>query len=641
MNKDNYKRAMDKIQAKDELKNKTFVKIKEENNKKIPYAKYLAACAIVVVVCSTSIIYLNKNHQNQVLNNTQNQQIAKLENDLPRFESIKELKEVLKDNYKRNTRTKGLFLTDSMDMEESNSETAAEKQSDYSTTNVQVQNVDEADIVKTDGNYIYYVSNSKVYIVESNNLKISSIIEPTENSQEFYPRDIYLYKDKLVVFGNYYESKKITIREKLEEVLNDVATVDTRHMTKAIVYDITDRQSPKQVRQVSMDGYYAQSRMIEDNLYFISTKSIYYYDSIKDEELLPIVNDTARSDETRIIDPTDIVYFKNTQSYNYTIVGGFNINNNDEVYTETFFGASNNIYASENNLYITQTIYDDGYYSSNNIIYKFNLDGYKIKLQAKGEVKGNINNQFSIDEYEGNLRIATTVYNNGDTRNQLYILDEDLKQIGQIENMAKGEKIYSVRFIGRTGYIVTFKQIDPLFVIDLSNPTRPEVKGELKIPGYSSYLHPYDETHIIGIGYNTKSNGYGGITNANMKMSMFDVSDLTNPKEIFNTNIGDSYAYSEITSNHKAIFYNKNKNLIGFPVTYREYNAYNDKNGFIIFKIDLEKGFQKYGEIEQNINYKTNVKRAIYINDVLYTLSNSKIVSYDLINMNKINELEL
>ena len=147
------------------------------------------------------------------------------------------------------------------------------------------------------------------------------------------------------------------------------------------------------------------------------------------------------------------------------------------------------------------------------------------------------------------------------------------------------EKIYSVRFIGKVGYIVTFKQIDPLFVIDLSDPTNPTIKGELKIPGYSSYLHPYDDTHIIGIGYNTEENKYGGTVNKNMKMSMFDVSDLENPKEIFSIDIGDEYAYSEITSNHKALFYNKSKNLIGFPITYRTENYGTSKSGFVYIKL--------------------------------------------------------
>ena len=147
-----------------------------------------------------------------------------------------------------------------------------------------------------------------------------------------------------------------------------------------------------------------------------------------------------------------------------------------------------------------------------------------------------------------------------------------------------------------TNYMVTFKQIDPLFVINLSDPTNLVVKGELKIPGYSSYLHPYDETHIIGIGYNTKSNPYGGITNSSMKMSMFDVSDLENPKEMFHIDMGEESVYSEITRNHKALFYHKDKNLIGFPITYREIDAKFRKNGLAMYKIDLKKGFEKYGE---------------------------------------------
>ncbi len=258
-----------------------------------------------------------------------------------------------------------------------------------------------------------------------------------------------------------------------------------------------------------------------------------------------------------------------------------------------------------------------------------------------------------MDEYDGNLRLATTyttregkeevVEENGITTttipetkysNRLYVLDENLKEIGRIDDLAKDEKIYSVRFIGKMGYIVTFEQVDPLFVIDLSDPRNPQIKGELKIPGYSSYLHPYDENHIIGIGYNTKANGYGGITNDNMKMSMFDVSDVENPKEMFSIDIGDSYAYSEIMYNHKALFYKKSENLIGFPI------SYNGKNRLEIFKIDLENGFEKYAEFI-NDKYSSSIERAIYIEDTLYTLHYNKIISYNLNTFEKIKELEL
>ena len=149
--------------------------------------------------------------------------------------------------------------------------------------------------------------------------------------------------------------------------------------------------------------------------------------------------------------------------------------------------------------------------------------------------------------------ISVVIDNQRITANNLYVLNEKLEVIGKIEDLAKDEKIYSARFVGDKGYVVTFKQIDPLFVIDLSDPNNPEVKGALKIPGYSSYLHPYDDNHIIGIGYNTKTNKYGNVTNTNMKMAMFDVSDLENPKEIFSVDIGDENGYvsSDINYNHK------------------------------------------------------------------------------------------
>ena len=425
-------------------------------------------------------------------------------------------------------------------------------------------------------------------------------------------------------------------------------------MAKAIVYDVSDKENLKVIREVCLDGNYINSRMIGDNIYFISTKSVYYYEGIKDEDILPLVKDSLQTKEAKTVNYSDIVYFKDTDYNSYMLVGGFNINNSEPLNIETFWGASSQIYASEKNLYITKTNYSDyrDYYKSKTTIYKFDLNNSHISLKAKGEVEGYLNNQFSMDEYEGKLRVATNIRIKEDVEeniendeedintfkqtidgNRLYVLDEELKEIGRIDNLAKDEKIYAVRFIGKYGYIVTFKQIDPLFVIDLSDPTNPQIKGELKIPGYSAYLHPYDENHIIGIGYNTKDNGYGGITNYNMKMSMFDVSDAENPKEIFNIDIGNSYTYSDILYNHKSLFYKKADNLIGITV------GSNGKNTFELFKIDLEKGFEEYGRITgENIN---SIERTIYIENTLYSLGYKNIISYNLENLEKIKELEI
>lgn len=649
MNKQIYKKTVDQIKAPAELKEKTFEKImqNQEKHSSISFRKILATCTIITIVFLAGVLYINnqgKPEQDKIISEQENTKIAKQANDLPRFENMEQLKEVLKTNELNERKTNNeTVVTDSI------TEESVQEETNYSTTNIQVENVDEADIVKTDGEYIYYVTNEEIYIIKAKELKIITEIKFEEQEQKkFYPSEIYINKDKMVILGNTnsYQEMRTTEQETIigdtVDTIREYATIQSQRMATALVYDISIKETPKLIREVGLEGYYTNSRMIGDNIYFISTKNVYLYDGIKDEEILPILKDTASENVEKRIACTDIAYFGGTESSNYMLVAGFNINNNEEASTETFFGANDTVYASQNNLYIAETKYEgEDYTNCKSIIYKFNLNEAEIRLQCKGEVKGNLNNQFSIDEYEGNLRIATTNGYDENSSNQLYILDENLKEIGKIENLANGERIYSVRFIGDVGYIVTFEQVDPLFVIDLSEPTNPLIKGELKIPGYSSYLHPYDETHIIGIGYNTKSNGYGGVTNSTMKMSMFDVSDLENPKEIFNIDIGENYAYSEITSNHKTLFYNKEQNLIGFPITYRYGNASKDRNGLVIYKIDLEKGFEKYGEILQEIDYRTNIDRAIYIENTLYTLSETKIISYDLGTINKMQELEL
>ncbi len=660
MNKDYYKKAINEIHASKDLKEKTINKIKEKKSNKIVYIRFISSVAVFALIFSIGIFELNYLKRNNVsddkkytMRNNDKIQIAKEKNDLPRFKSMEELKNVLKENYdiKRETMVEDSVQIESSDIKEKNT-----SKRDYSTTNVQVENVDEADTVKTDGEFIYYVVGNKVIIINAEEMKEISTIEISKEKERFSPREIFIKENKLIVLGNYYEYEENmeNSTNKRSYVYYDIATINTTIMAKAIVYDVSDKENLKVIREVCLDGNYINSRMIGDNIYFISTKSVYYYEGIKDEDILPLVKDSLQTKEAKTVNYSDIVYFKDTDYSSYMLVGGFNINNSEPLNIETFWGASSQIYASEKNLYITKTNYSDyrDYYKSKTTIYKFDLNNSQISLKAKGEVEGYLNNQFSMDEYEGKLRVATNIRIKEDTEkniqndeedinafkqtidgNRLYVLDEELKEIGRIDNLAKDEKIYAVRFIGKYGYIVTFKQIDPLFVIDLSDPTNPQIKGELKIPGYSAYLHPYDENHIIGIGYNTKDNGYGGITNYNMKMSMFDVSDAENPKEIFNIDIGNSYTYSDILYNHKSLFYKKADNLIGITV------GSNGKNTFELFKIDLEKGFEEYGRITgENIN---GIERTIYIENTLYSLGYKNIISYNLENLQKIKELEI
>lgn len=679
-NKDNYKNAINEIHASDELKNKTLENINQSKKTNFIPLKVLATAAAVFVICLFGFdmannqefkhIAVKDNKENEVKNEIEKEIIlanAKLE----RFESIEELKAVLKEK----ANNKKVYLNDGVIPEsematdsatqssptfssQNKSESVSDLRGDYSTTNVQVQNVDEADIVKTDGEYIYYVSNNRVNIIKADGLDVLSEIKINTDTEQFLVSELYLKDDKLIAIGNFQ------IIEENDEVKDEYKKSfyyrsNVKNLTKAIVYDISDKNNPVRLRDVALDGNYVNSRMVGDNLYFISRNYKYYYDNMPEYDILPIVQDSVVSEECKVVECTDIIYFKNTNDTNFMMVGGFNINEDEEVYVETFFGAGDLVYADEDSLYLTRTIYNE---ENKTIIYKFLLNNSRIMLQASGEVDGSLNNQFSMDEYNGKLRLATTSriivtpnkfedvgdgiskVTRGETTtvNNLIVLDENLKEIGRIDDLAEGERIYSVRFIGNVGYMVTFKQIDPLFVIDLSDPTNPTVKGELKIPGYSSYLHPYDETHIIGIGYNTKDNGWGGVTNSTMKMSMFDVSDLENPQEVFNVNIGTDYAYSDVIYNHKVLFYKASEDLIGFPVRYNGNDYRDDKEGFAIFKINLENNeFESYGEIMKPNDYRSNVQRIIYIGDVLYELSTNNIVSYDLNIFEKLDEVEL
>ena len=246
--------------------------------------------------------------------------------------------------------------------------------------------------------------------------------------------------------------------------------------------------------------------------------------------------------------------------------------------------------------------------------------------------------------------------------NNVYVLDDDLKIVGKLEAIAPDERIYSTRFIGERLYMVTFKRIDPLFVIDLSNPSNPEILGELKIPGFSDYLHPYDENHIIGIGKETEGNEWGGVSVKGVKLALFDVSDVKAPKQLDKYEIGDSGTDSEALHEHKAFLFDKKKNLLVIPVTEVKQKPYYDERygyyrqrywqGAYVFSLSVEDGFKVKGKIshaqdEEGERYyyygsPNAVRRALYMDDVLYTVSGYKIKANDLNEISKeLKEIKL
>lgn len=652
MSKKDYIDAVNEIKVNEELKQETLRKAtntkktpKYRFNKVYPIASLAFMCAIImaIVLPNKSIAPINEVKYEQ----------AKISQELPKVESFKNLYAMLKIRDTKRYYIEDMTSFDSITNANTKNETATnEVANDYSKTNTQVQGVDEADIVKTDGTHIYYLANEKLTIINTENASQMKEMSKIEFDEAFTPEELFLNNDKIIVIGTRLEYDE---REKRKGIDDDYFYPNymDKTYTSAKIYNIKDKTNPTLERTVEVEGSYLTARMIDNNVYIISNKYMYYayicntYKSseLNEDDFKPHYLDTATSNETKSINFDCIYYIPEFEDTNYLNVVAFDITNNKEANVESYLGAGEEIYASKENLYVTKTKYD---YEKNNKtsitteIYKFNLNNANCIFAKAGDVPGSVLNQFSMDESNGYFRIATTDSTSWDSEsntNNLYVLNENLETVGKIEGLAKGERIYSVRFMGNRAYMVTFVQTDPLFVIDLSNPTTPTVLGELKIPGYSKYLHPYDETHLIGIGEDTEvvNYGYGDrvVTNG-MKMAMFDVTDPNNPQELYNVKIGEKGTYSELLYNHKALLFSKEKNIIAFPISITEDDYKVTFQGAIVYGVSLEKGFELKTKISNSATdydryYSRNrVERIIYIKDTLFTLSNGLIKAVDL-----------
>lgn len=559
---------------------------------------------------------------------------------------------------------------------------------DFSTTNVQVEGVDEADIVKTDGKYLYQVNNNRIVAAEiypSDKMKIIKVIGLEE--ENMYPMELYLDDKYLVVIGTSNNSIPV-YKSKQNANMPRCCPYYSNETVKLIAYAITNKSDIKKVREIELEGSYLSSRKIGSRLYLVSNKHFNYHNILDNVGAndTPSYRDTAIKEDFINIDYEKIGYFPDSVEPNYMIVAGVDFDLPKEgVNVSTYLGAGESIYASSQNLYVavtrhnmlsqnvTDPVIRDSAFSKKSevkindretVIYRFALNSGKLDYTGKGQVPGSILNQFSMDESGGFFRIATTkgdMWREGEytSKNNLYVLDTGLEICGRLEDVAPGERIYSVRFMGDRAYMVTFRKVDPLFVIDLKDAGNPKILGALKIPGYSDYLHPYDENHIIGFGKDTielSNEGSQGKRNSTtayyqgMKIALFDVSDVNNPKEKFKETIGDRGTDSELLRDHKALLFSKEKELMAFPVTVMEvkngekvtsgnmpaYGSFSFQGAYI-YKIDLKEGFKLKARIshisgeeysksgEQWYDSNKNVERIIYIGDDIYTISKGMI----------------
>jgi uncharacterized secreted protein with C-terminal beta-propeller domain len=607
---------------------------------------------------------------------------------------------------------------------------------DFSTTNIQVAGVDEADTVKTDGQYIYVIGNNSqvVYILDASsqnpqNAKVLSTISLSNSMVS----GVYLSSDgsKLAVLGGNYIPYAVYGKYNGLYPADLIFPSWSASTNFVYIYDVSNKANPVLSRNFTMSGNYVDSRMIGNYVYDVISENAYL---LNGTVLLPTV---FSGQQAFTVPPTNIYYVNTSDSaYMYTTIVALNIQNALEQITNAtvLMGNARTIYVSQSNIYLTDevTTYQTAKSSSNapsqtgitimpmpivpafyrqaTFIYRIQISGPTLKLVAQGNVTGTVMSQYSMDEYNGYFRIATTSYDYSSTsytqtqQNNLYILNSNLQIVGKIENLASGESLHSARFIADRCYLVTFNQIDPLFVVDISKPASPMVLGNLTIPGYSDFLQPYDSTHLIGIGRDVNASidadkvhiagdvYYTAVLG--FKVSLFDVTNVANPKEMSKVVIGDAGTTSEALTDPKAILFDASRNLLVLPIelylnsnptptaspgatgtatggtgvvapapassssyTYPQFVW----QGVYIFNIDLTNGITIKGNITQLDNAASLlanpslaimssypwgqsqyfITRSLYIGNVLYTVSQNRVQLNNLSNFALLAKVEL
>lgn len=536
------------------------------------------------------------------------------------------------------------------------SEGSKEGGKDYSTTNLQMEGVDESDIAKIDGSYIYTVEDKYIVITDIRDGKLEEVTRflPKDCGAADRVMEIYVDGDQLILVVQGYETsldgnskagadKENKDEENSDETYSDEETaasedsafwyeMNGKSITQIQVYSIVDRKNPEFEGRLIQDGYYNTSRKIGDVVYLFTqynmTSDVTSYvekkhgvEDLKEgngvsslaEAVIPKVNgEKVAASE---------IYLPESSGESGILVSSLDVNKPDKVLdSKLVISGYAQTYISKDALYLYEEDYDGAMITN---IAKFALDEGRISGVAAAAVSGYVRDTFAINASDGYLRVLTTDYSTEDEVNALYILDENMKLTGQLTGIAPGEEIYAARFMGNTGYFVTYRNTDPLFTVDLSDPAKPEIIGELKVTGFSEYLHFWDDTHLLGIGYESDENT-GNIEN--IKLSMFNIE---NPGEVTEEAklVLKDVDYSEALYDYKSVIISKDKNLIGLVC--EDYSGSRTKQTYQIYS--YENGtFKKQAEIPgiNGVNYE-NV-RGMYSGNVFYLWINDNITSYDM-----------
>jgi uncharacterized secreted protein with C-terminal beta-propeller domain len=522
---------------------------------------------------------------------------------------------------------------------------------DYSETNVQVEGVDEMDNVITDGKYIYSIDNNEVHITLaytqdlgvsalSNYDTISYIDTDTDCPTGMYVTGLYVDEDYLVVVGSEYEvyceSNGDGDEEKYDEYYYDYWYGYNNNVV-VYVYDKQDDFSLLSEYQVS--GNLIGTRKIGDNLFVVTSNYIpLNNENIDVDDYLPYATTNG---DTETASYADIVYVDGTSPNSFTTFYALDLDNEAVDYEVILGDNGYNLYVSHNNMYLVGNIYyfapltdfinvEEPVADTKTAIQKIAINDADLEYVTTGMVEGTTLNQFSMDEHNGYLRIATTTgWWGDDINNRVFILNEDLEEVSRIENLGKpGETIRSVRFTGDYGYVVTFEQTDPFYVLNLSDVVNPFKEGELEIPGFSTYLQPLGNDYMLGIGFGDSNGGTNGL-----KISIYDISDKTNPV-VFDEVIFDydefGWGWSSATYNHKDLLVDLAKGIIALPFStsnYTQANGYTYTSGILVYDFDETTGLDYSGFIthEQQAQEDVYVYKIKFIDQYFYTVSNKYI----------------
>lgn len=511
------------------------------------------------------------------------------------------------------------------------------KSGSYSDTNVRTEGVGEADIVKTDGENIYLVNGETVEIVDIASDEMEHLAQ-IEMEEDCYVTELYAADERLLI---------LYTREEYDDGKTGYDGT-YRQYTCTDVYDISDPADPEKISTLSQSGYYNTMRVKDGYAYVLSDYSLPY--DISRPEPRTYIPEV----QGEIMPVSDIYMPQREMGNDYTVITAFSLDDpKEKTDSKAVFGTAGECYVSTENIYVTESYYNNNDANvTQTSIRRIAYEDGVLTGTAQTRVDGILNDSFSIDEYDGYLRMVTTVTSVNETEgsfltdladmfrgeetetevrnvdtNSLYILDSDLNVTGEIRDLAPDERVYSARLMGDTGYFVTFRETDPLFSADLSDPHNPKIIGELKIPGFSEYLHPYGEGKLLGIGMDVDEET---VATEGVKLSMFDISDPSDVKEENKYIMKDMYG-TDAGYDYKAVFADVEKNLFGFL-------AYGDSTVYTVFTYDEEGGFREV--FSRTLNWAGSV-RGMYAGEKFYLVSANTIESFRLADFEKVDDIVL